>query len=84
MKQWPDAVSGRFSWTLGESGQALKQDAQGSGEVPTPVDIQKMCVHGNKGQRLAAGLGMSRKWLHLVILKLFSNPTDSIYHSPTK
>lgn len=29
MKKWPDAVPRRFSWTLGEGGQALEQDPQG-------------------------------------------------------
>jgi len=60
-----------------ESGQALDQTAQGSGGVPIPGGVQKMCRRGTSGQDLS-GVVVLGWWLVLMILEIFSNFNDSM------
>ena len=60
-----------------KSGQALDQAAQGSGGVPIPGGVQKPCGCGTWGHGLASMVVLGCR-LHLMILEVFSNLSDSI------
>ena len=55
----------------------MEQAAQGSGGVPIPGGVQKMCRHGTLGHGLV-GVVMLGWQLDLMILEVFSNLNDSV------
>jgi len=82
-RQWPQAASGEVQIGYWEkclcckSGQALAQAAQGSGGVPIPGGVQKLCGCGPWGHGLAGMVGLGW-WLDLMVLEDFSNLNDSV------
>jgi len=69
-------VRGGSDWILGKisflSGQALDQAAQGSGGVPIPGGVQKLCGCGTLGRGLGGMVGLGG-WLDFMVLEVFSN-----------
>jgi len=55
----------------------LEQAAQGSGGVPIPEGVQKMCRCGTSGHGLA-GMVVLGGWLDSMILEVVSNLNDSM------
>jgi len=55
----------------------LEQAAQGSGGIPIPGSVQKMCRYGSSGHSLAGMVVMGWR-LDLVSLEVFSNLRDSV------
>jgi len=55
----------------------LDQAAQGSGGVPIPGGVQKLCGCGTWGHGLV-GMVVFGWWLDLMILEVFSSLNDSM------